>query len=303
MITAIDSFAGAGGFTTGAKLAGVNVVWAANHWPAAVAAHSENHPETAHICQDMHLANWMKVPPHELHLASPCCGGHGKARGKEKPWHDASRATAWAVLSGLEFHRPPLAIIENVPEFLNWTLYPSWSDAMQRLGYTLSPHILNAADSGVPQDRVRLFILATRSRHPITIKLDKASPKDANSIVQWGEFSWSKISQKVPRTQKRAHNGRLAFGDRFVMPYYGSGSGLTGRSTHRPLGTITTRARWGVVNGDRMRMLHPEEVKAAMSFPSTYRLPTNVKLANHLLGNAVCPLQAKAVIQALLAAV
>ena len=33
---AADLFAGAGGFSTGARLAGVPVVWAANHWPAAL---------------------------------------------------------------------------------------------------------------------------------------------------------------------------------------------------------------------------------------------------------------------------
>lgn len=33
---AIDLFAGAGGFSTGAVMAGCKVVWAANHWAAAV---------------------------------------------------------------------------------------------------------------------------------------------------------------------------------------------------------------------------------------------------------------------------
>lgn len=299
---AIDIFAGAGGFTTGATMAGVEVVWAANHWPAAVAAHSANHPGTTHVCQDLHQANWLEVPAHDILLASPCCQGHGRARGKDRPHHDASRSTAWAVISALEFHRPGLAIVENVPEFLKWGLYPSFQDAAERLGYSLSILVHNAKDSGVPQERLRLFILMTRSRKPITIKLDKMPEQNASSIVRWDAFRWQKIASKVKNTQVRVANGRAAHGDRFVMPYYGSGSGLTGRSLHRPIGTITTRARWGVVDGDRMRMLHPEEVKAAMSFPPSYRLPSNIKLANHLLGNAVCPLQAKAIIQALLAA-
>lgn len=34
-LKAIDLFAGAGGFTEGADLAGVSVVWAANHWDLA----------------------------------------------------------------------------------------------------------------------------------------------------------------------------------------------------------------------------------------------------------------------------
>lgn len=33
---AVDLFAGAGGFSTGARMAGATVVWAANHWPLAV---------------------------------------------------------------------------------------------------------------------------------------------------------------------------------------------------------------------------------------------------------------------------
>ncbi|HWG67484.1 MAG TPA: DNA cytosine methyltransferase, partial [Rhodanobacteraceae bacterium] len=46
--TAIDLFAGAGGFSTGAVQAGCKVVWAANHWEAAVNAHAANHPNTLH---------------------------------------------------------------------------------------------------------------------------------------------------------------------------------------------------------------------------------------------------------------
>lgn len=76
---AIDLFAGAGGFSTGARMAGVGVVWAANHWPAAVECHASNHGEAIHVCQDLHQARWGEVPAHDLLLASPCCQGHSNA--------------------------------------------------------------------------------------------------------------------------------------------------------------------------------------------------------------------------------
>ena len=79
---AIDLFAGAGGFSTGATMAGVQVVWAGNHWPLAVEYHAANHPDAEHACQDLHQARWDDVPGHDLLLASPCCQGHIKARGK-----------------------------------------------------------------------------------------------------------------------------------------------------------------------------------------------------------------------------
>lgn len=39
----IDLFAGAGETTTGAKMAGVDIIWAANHNPTAVEYHAKNH--------------------------------------------------------------------------------------------------------------------------------------------------------------------------------------------------------------------------------------------------------------------
>ena len=97
MTTAIDLFAGLGGWSTGARAAGVQVLWAANHWPVAVEWHSANHPDTQHVCQDLHQARWEQVPAHDILLASPCCQGHAKARGKKSgnPKHNASRSTAW----------------------------------------------------------------------------------------------------------------------------------------------------------------------------------------------------------------
>ncbi len=283
-------------------MAGVNVVWAANHWEVAVRVHADNHPQAIHLCQDLHQADWTRLPAHDLLLAAPCCQGHTNARGNDLPHHDASRATAWAVVSALEVARSPLAIIENVPGLLRWPLWPVWCEAMRVLGYSLEIVQYDAADAGVPQNRVRLFIVATRSRAPIQIRLPRTEHRGMRDIVRWSDYQWRPVAEKCLKTQARVARGRAALGDRFVMPYYGSGSGLTGRSLDRPIGTITTRARWGVVDGDRQRMLQPSEVAEAMSFPTDYRLPTNLQTANKLLGNAVCPRQAEAIIRAVLEA-
>ena len=87
----------------------------------------------------------------------------------------------------------------------------------------------------------------------------------------------------------RVANGRKQFGNTFVMPYYGSGSGLTGRSIHRPIGTVTTRDRWAIVRGDEMRMFSVDEYRKAMSFEESTKLPPKKADAVHLLGNATCP--------------
>lgn len=298
---AIDLFAGAGGFSTGARMAGVDVVWAANHWQAAVDVHAANHPETRHACQDLQQADWRDVPAHDLLMASPACQGHANARGKEKPHHDALRSTAWAVVSACEFHRPNMVLVENVPEFAKWTLFPAWCAAMSALGYAVAPHLIDSADHGVPQHRVRLFLVCTRSKHPLQMNLEPSAHVGAESVIQFDSGKWSPVNKtgRSTNTLARVAAGRARFGHRFVMPYYGSGSGLTGRCLSRPLGTVTTVDRWALVDGDRMRMLTAAENRGAMGFPEDYTLPTNHRQAVHMLGNAVCPPVARDVINAL----
>lgn len=301
---AIDLFAGAGGFSTGAAMAGARVLWAANHWPTAVQWHAANHPETVHACQDLQQADFRDAPAHDLLLASPACQGHSRARGAEKPHHDALRSTAWAVVTCAEVHRPAAVVVENVPEFVQWTLYPAWCAAMHALGYALQPMVLDAADHGVPQNRRRLFVVATRSKHPVELALPRREHTTAAGVIDFNTGQWSAIERpgRSPRTLARIAAGRRSHGDRFLAPYYGSGSGAGGRCIHRPIGTLTTKARWAVIDGDRMRMVMASEGRALQGFPKGYQLPANEATAWTLIGNAVAPVVAADVIDALRAA-
>ncbi|MEX3960121.1 DNA cytosine methyltransferase [Trinickia sp. EG282A] len=288
---AVDLFAGGGGFSTGAKAAGVEIVWAGNHSPLAVQYHANNHPEAIHVCQDLHQADWTSLPSHDVMLASPCCQGHTPARGKDRPYHDKQRNTAWAVVSCAEYHQEYLVVVENVVDFIKWQLYPAWLQAMNALGYAVAPHVIDAADHGVPQNRERLFLICTRSKNPLRLSLPKRPHIGIGTVIEWGKHRWSPVEKpnRSQATLKRIAAGRARFGKRFVAPYYGSGSGTTGRSIDRPIGTITTLDRWAIIDGEHMRMLQPPEVIGAMGFPADYHLPPTRREAIHLLGNAVCP--------------
>lgn len=298
-MNAVDLFAGAGGFTEGATQAGCKVIWAANHWRAAVDAHSANHPDTIHACQDLHQQNWTQVPAHDLLLASPACQGHTPARGRERPHHDACRSTAWAVVSAIECHLPDVGLVENVRAFVNWTLYPAWCAALAALGYAIAPHFVDCADLGVPQHRERVFIALTRSQHPIELRLPHRDHVPASNIIDFNTGRWSPINRpgRASNTLARIVRGRQQHGARFLTSYYGQTRG--GRSLSEPIGTITTHDRWAVIDGERMRMLTVPEARRAMTFPESYVLPDNNRLAMHLLGNAVPPLAAREVITAL----
>ena len=88
-MTGIDEFSGLGGWTLGARSAGVRIVWAANHWIEAVNCYDANHPGVRPKLRDMMRVDFTKIPKHDVFFASPSCQGHCDARGLERPAHDA----------------------------------------------------------------------------------------------------------------------------------------------------------------------------------------------------------------------
>lgn len=294
-VTAVDLFAGAGGTSTGATMAGVRVLAAVNHWPRAVETHALNHPATAHHCEDAAILDPTTLPAHDLLLASPSCTGHTRARGKDQPHHDAARATAWCVIRVAEAQMPRAIIVENVPEMLAWRLYPAWRTALSCLGYRVSEQVIDAADCGVPQHRRRLFVVATRTRRPVTIPQPTERHVPARDVLDLDAGPWTDTATWCARTQARLVNARAELGADFLVPYYGSETG--GRSLDRPIGTLTTVDRYALVRGDRGRMLSVAEALRLSSFSEGYRLAGNRRDGIKLVGNCVPPLLARHVVR------
>lgn len=291
----VDYFAGAGGWTTGARQAGATVLEAYNHWPRAVETHSRNHPETHHVCQDLAIANHSKVADHDLFIASPSCVGFTRARGKERKGHDEMRATMWCVVDLLEAKRTPQFLVENVPEARDWELYLVWKMALATLGYSLEEHVLDASQWGVPQERVRLVITGRHNGPALKLVTPEVQGASAESIIDWKSGRWGSTNDRAVRTMGCIAHGRAMGWQRFLVPYFGNTK--TARSISRPIGTITTRDRYGIVDGDRYRMLSVVEAQRAMSFPADYVLTGNAEEQKKQLGNAVPPELARRIVE------
>jgi DNA (cytosine-5)-methyltransferase 1 len=101
-----------------------------------------------------------------------------------------------------------------------------------------------------------------------------------------------------------------------LAPYYGQGSGMTGRDLADPAPTITTKNRLQLVtvtiDGESyvltdigMRMLTPRELYRAQGFPDSYKIDIEIdgerlsKAAQvRMCGNSVCPPIARAIVAA-----
>lgn len=292
---AADLFGGAGGSAIGLTRAGFDLVWAGNHAQLAVAVHRANHPHTLHVCQDLHQADWHQVPDHDLLWASPACQGHSQAATRNgtkagrcersrctgkaplaargsAPAHDSDRATAWAVVSAAEVHRPRYVAVENVTEFSKWVLYPVWRAAMLALDYDLQEVVIDAGSLGVPQCRKRLFLLAERGRRR-TFRAPTARPlMPASTIMQLGRGTWRPLSDVPWGHQQRCLAAVARYGHEGAALVQAV-TGHQGRSLTRPLPTITTKHQMGLVKrSGRSWLYRPlllEEYVAGMGFRPT----------------------------------
>jgi DNA (cytosine-5)-methyltransferase 1 len=174
-ITATDQFCGAGGSTTAAKLAGVDVKMALNHWDLAIETHNTNHPDTSHDCTDIQACDPRRYPSTNILITSPECTNHSLAKGRKRkfqaqldmfgtckitPEEERSRATMWDVPRFAEFHDYEIVIVENVVDARYWRMWNAWLLAMHSLGYDHKCLYLNSMFfHPCPQSRDRMYVV------------------------------------------------------------------------------------------------------------------------------------------------
>jgi DNA (cytosine-5)-methyltransferase 1 len=119
----VDSFAGGGGASLGIERAiGRPVDIAINHDAAALVMHSENHPKTKHVREDVWHANLKGLIGKRkvgLLWASPDCRHFSRAKGSA-PVSKRVRSLAWIVVRWASQVRPRVICLENVREFADW---------------------------------------------------------------------------------------------------------------------------------------------------------------------------------------
>jgi len=284
-----DLFCGAGGTSAGAvdaieRLGYQAQLTAINHWPVAVATHTVNHPTARHLCtsiDDVNPRNLFGEGELDLLWASPECTHHSTARGG-KPINDQSRATAWCVVRWAEALRPPVILVENVPEFASWgpighngrplksrkgEVFRAWKAALEALGYRVEHKLLCAADYGDPTTRTRLFVQAVRGRRKIVWPSPthtRGGESDllgtrrpwvaAKEIIDWTLPTPSIFDRKRPlseKTMRRIMAGLRKFGlKNFIVPQFGEREGQDPRvhDLEQPTPAVTSHGAGALVS-------------------------------------------------------
>jgi DNA (cytosine-5)-methyltransferase 1 len=318
--TAMDLFSGCGGLTLGLKQAGFRVIAAVEIDKLAANTYSRNHPSVSVWNKDVRgmrvkeMMRSLRIRPGQLDLLAGCppCQGFSSIRTRnQKTTTDKRNSLIFEFLRFVRALRPKAIMMENVPGLAGYYRFEEFTDKLRAEGYEVESRILNAADYGVPQRRLRLILLGSRSG-----RIDFAAPNANRRTVQDAIRSMpvagksgdplhdlkEKRSERIlKRIKKIPKNGgsRSALGMGGQLKCHIACEGF--RDVYGRMGwkdvapTITS----GCTNPSKGRFLHPtrdraitlREAALLQGFPRNYFFPSDrgKEAVAEMIGNALPP--------------
>jgi DNA (cytosine-5)-methyltransferase 1 len=220
-LTAIDLFAGAGGFSLAAKNCNIRLLAAVEYDKWARETYRKNfidgkrnapkhygdittlEPET--LLADLSLA------PEQLDIlmGGPPCQGFSTHRINNAGVDDPRNDLLLRYFKFIEALRPKVFVVENVPGLL-WKRHEEYLKTFLRLvdeaGYSLhGPRILNAKDYGVPQNRKRVFMVGVRKGLKTSFNWPTPTHFAPNSaeVLEKGKTAWVNASTILEKPLER----------------------------------------------------------------------------------------------------
>lgn len=171
----IDLFAGAGGMSLGAEMAGIVTKVAVEIHHAAFDTYRYNHPECTVLQMGVeHLQN-LSAPfsPEDLIVfGGPPCQGFSTSNQRTRSADNQKNWMFQAFIAFVKRTKPAWVIFENVRGILETErglFAKQIRKDLEKLGYRCEEGLLNAADFGVPQSRSRFFIVGRLGENPPTL--------------------------------------------------------------------------------------------------------------------------------------
>ena len=178
---ALELFAGVGGFRIGLERAGIEVIWS-NQWePSTRAQHASscyeaNFGAEGHDNQDIAMAidadlnGDVTIPSADLLVGGFPCQDYSVAKSlSASAGLEGKKGVLWWEIRRLvETKKPKLVFLENVDRLLKSPSKQRGRDfavmlrTLGDLGYVVEWRVVNAADYGFAQRRIRVFIVAIR---------------------------------------------------------------------------------------------------------------------------------------------
>lgn len=171
--TVAELFAGVGGFRLGLNASNWKTIFS-NQWePATKVQHASqvyvrHFGEQGHSNQD--IATLQEIPKVDLLVGGFPCQDYSVAKSlnSSRGIEGKKGVLWWEIVRLVETRKPPMIFLENVDRLLKSPSSQRGRDfaimlkTLGDLGYAIEWRLVNAADYGFPQRRIRAFIVARR---------------------------------------------------------------------------------------------------------------------------------------------
>lgn len=166
-VIGVDLFAGAGGMSLGAELAGIQVVCAIEKDIYAAETYRANHINTKVINEDIYNVNMLPngvTDRIDILFGGVPCQGFSTSNRRTNNRNNPENWLYKEFIRILNLYNPNWFVFENVTGLLELESGCFFQDMLmdfEKSGYTCSYGVLNAVDFGVPQRRSRLFVVGS----------------------------------------------------------------------------------------------------------------------------------------------
>ena len=158
----IDLFAGIGGFRQGFESNGFECVFSSEMNANCQIVYEQNFGEKPF--GDITKVEVELIPDFEVLLGGFPCQPFSIS-GKKQGFDDTRGTLFFDICRIIEAKKPKVVILENVKHLIHHDKKRTFKvilSSLKNLGYNVSHKILNAKDFGLPQNRERIFIIATK---------------------------------------------------------------------------------------------------------------------------------------------
>jgi len=316
-------FAGSGGLHLGMEKAGFDVAVATDFEKAAGETHKKNWPNLPFLVEDiqkvsgkqlLELAGGRKP---DIIVGGPPCQGFSTLGDKLSA--DPRNKLFLAYAKIVEELQPEAIVIENVKAIT--TMYGGQYTrfiikTFADLGYRMFQTVVDAADYGVPQHRMRAVFVGTRSGSPFHFPKPTHGPKAGKPYVTVGDAIMDLVDKDeefpnhIPlnhseivtrRYQLIPEGGRLPKPEELPVEIRRKNFGNTYKRLDRktPALTMVPGNNAFPVHPTLDRSLTPREAARIQSFPDTHIFTGDRRRQCILVGNAVPPKLGEAIGKAL----
>ena len=184
MLSVLDVFCGAGGFSEGFRQAGFRVAAGTDVDPDACATYAHNFPDAVTVCGDLtDEANRSRVVEAaggvDVVVGGPPCQAFSQVRNHDRAVNDPRNRLYREFLWLLKRVQPRAFVMENVPGLAQLRVQERIvKDLVLAGSYRVSVQEVDACDFGVPQTRKRLLFVGlctSLGAPPLTFRGTRAS--------------------------------------------------------------------------------------------------------------------------------